>query len=462
MPLLWHCAANVHPPAYFLALKAWTIGFGDSPVALRSLSVVFGIAAVGAAFVLASGLGVQSHDDIAGWSAGIAASILVACAPLLIELSQTARMYSLGVFLAGITSWLLVKSVTAESNSFRCWLAYGVALGLLCYVHNYAFFAVAGQAMFAFGFFWQQASRESGRSAVKNAVGLWMAASVAAALYSPWLPAFIAQAKQVSLGYWIDEPTTRDVLGLVSRWFWGHDGGATGAVLGLAIVTFAAAIVIRCRDVIGYCLLAQVIIPWCLSLTISWGGPTSILQERYFCFAQFMLFCLVGRAVFLGIGFSIAWIALVCWTAIVIAFACAPRANWNARDYDDFSDSVAYLAGDYCPGDVVVVGRPGELNLVRYYLEQSGISKADVRCPVESLRRAGHEVHLGSISGDDVLWSGEPPRSVLRCWIVFDGKRPHVAPTQPGMIETTRYSGSPSSRWCVVLMIRPPIPETTR
>src|SRR5438874_2453036 len=36
-------AADVHPPLYYLLLKAWVLLCGDSPGALRSFSVVFGI-----------------------------------------------------------------------------------------------------------------------------------------------------------------------------------------------------------------------------------------------------------------------------------------------------------------------------------------------------------------------------------------------------------------------------------
>jgi uncharacterized membrane protein len=120
-PLVWHCAANVHPPAYFLILKAWTALAGDSPAALRGLSVVFGLASVGAAFAVAAGIAARQQSPPLG-SAGLIAATFLALAPLQIELSQTARMYSLGVLFAAITTRLLIEALHRPGSAFRWWI----------------------------------------------------------------------------------------------------------------------------------------------------------------------------------------------------------------------------------------------------------------------------------------------------------------------------------------------------
>jgi hypothetical protein len=50
--LMRRTVQDAHPPLYYLALKAWTVVWGTSPVALRSLSVVFGAMSVGLMFLL--------------------------------------------------------------------------------------------------------------------------------------------------------------------------------------------------------------------------------------------------------------------------------------------------------------------------------------------------------------------------------------------------------------------------
>src|SRR5262249_44028434 len=50
----WIYAAPVdpNPPLYFTLLKFWLRAFGDSEIAVRSLSVLFGVIGIGAAFLL--------------------------------------------------------------------------------------------------------------------------------------------------------------------------------------------------------------------------------------------------------------------------------------------------------------------------------------------------------------------------------------------------------------------------
>ena len=50
-------ALDNHPPLYFYLLWAWSRAFGDSPEALRSLSVVFGLATVVGAYLLVRQIG---------------------------------------------------------------------------------------------------------------------------------------------------------------------------------------------------------------------------------------------------------------------------------------------------------------------------------------------------------------------------------------------------------------------
>jgi hypothetical protein len=44
--LLRHMPGDAHPPLYYLLLKGWIALFGDSPFALRGLSVVFALASI--------------------------------------------------------------------------------------------------------------------------------------------------------------------------------------------------------------------------------------------------------------------------------------------------------------------------------------------------------------------------------------------------------------------------------
>ncbi len=94
-PAWWHIwtglDSTTHPPLYHLVLRAWVDLFGDSDFSTRCLSWSFGLAAVPVLFA--------AVRRCAGpWRALIATGIM-ALAPAGIEFSQSARPYTMLVFL---------------------------------------------------------------------------------------------------------------------------------------------------------------------------------------------------------------------------------------------------------------------------------------------------------------------------------------------------------------------------
>ena len=80
-----------HTPLYFFLLHFWIKLFGDSEVAMRSLSLIFGIATVPLVYIIANKLTSKLNTLLL-------ASIIVV-APLLVFYSVEVRMYSIVVFL---------------------------------------------------------------------------------------------------------------------------------------------------------------------------------------------------------------------------------------------------------------------------------------------------------------------------------------------------------------------------
>lgn len=94
---IWHHAAfDVHPPLYFMLLHGWIELFGDGIFAVRCLSALAGIAAVG--------LGIWLVDRLATRRAAMIAGLLLALLPTAVRYSQEVRMYSLlGLLLIAAT-----------------------------------------------------------------------------------------------------------------------------------------------------------------------------------------------------------------------------------------------------------------------------------------------------------------------------------------------------------------------
>ena len=84
---------DFNPPLFHAILYFWVRIFGDSEIALRLPSVLFGVGTVFFTYKLG----------------GVKAALLTATAPLLIYYSQEARMYSLAAFTATATLYFLTK-----------------------------------------------------------------------------------------------------------------------------------------------------------------------------------------------------------------------------------------------------------------------------------------------------------------------------------------------------------------
>ncbi len=165
-----------NPPLYWAALKAWSSWVGSSDLALRSFSVVCGVATVAMICLL----GKRLLDT----NTGLIAAALFAISPLSIELSNEARCYAL-LHLLAVTSTL---SFVRWLNT-RGWVdlaVYSFTIFLTCYCHYYGFFVpiAHGIALAAVPEYRKRIFYWSG------------AATVAGAIWLTWIPSFFAQLHQ--------------------------------------------------------------------------------------------------------------------------------------------------------------------------------------------------------------------------------------------------------------------------
>ena len=81
-----NAAHDIHPPLYYYALHFWVKLWGNSEVAVRSLSALYGALTV----LIVYGLARRLY----GWRVAIVAGALAAISPLQVYYSQEARMYA--------------------------------------------------------------------------------------------------------------------------------------------------------------------------------------------------------------------------------------------------------------------------------------------------------------------------------------------------------------------------------
>ncbi len=126
------------PPLYYVLLHAWIGVFGTSSVAVRSLSGLFGVVAVGLAYVAGTRLGRSRSGS--RWL-GFTAMIVVAVSPYAIHYSTEARMYSLAMVLVflgvivGVDAWRAPTPLRL--------VAVAIITGALLLTQYWSFFMVA-------------------------------------------------------------------------------------------------------------------------------------------------------------------------------------------------------------------------------------------------------------------------------------------------------------------------------
>jgi hypothetical protein len=124
-------------PFYYLLLWFWRHLAGPSDFALRYFSVLFSVLTVAAMWAL-----VRSSFDrrVAAMTA-----TLLAISPFAIWYGQEAKMYAFHMFLAALTTLLLVRAL--RKGGWQHWLAYGVTINLLGYSHFFGGFTIAAQGI---------------------------------------------------------------------------------------------------------------------------------------------------------------------------------------------------------------------------------------------------------------------------------------------------------------------------
>jgi hypothetical protein len=184
---------DVHPPLYYLLLRAWLTLTGGLSVELatRSMSFVFSILALWFYWRLLPRLTDQVRERRIAW-------LLAVYLPSLIYFSTEARMYALmECLLLGCLWALLTVKNSPWEDVLKTALA-GLLLGLLCLTHNAGLYYAVGVAVYLL------------LTTRGSAVGwsrLLVLAGIAILVWTPWLPAFYQQVTATRAGYWIGAPS---------------------------------------------------------------------------------------------------------------------------------------------------------------------------------------------------------------------------------------------------------------
>ncbi|HEX9114633.1 MAG TPA: glycosyltransferase family 39 protein [Anaerolineae bacterium] len=398
--LLRHTAGDIHPPGYYLLLRAWLIltgyptGHADPhgqglEFSSAFLSLAIGMLLVALGYVLARRLAGSLLGDDFGRRSGLLSAALLAFSPYNVWYGQEVRMYTLGACL-GVTVILALWEATSRSGDavrWRWWLMYALAAAAGLYTLYYFAFLLAAVNVWAIarlaGAIREPVPPRKGDAAPATArrprpfIPYLLANLTALILYAPWFPVAWRQATQppvppwrvaAALGPAIRETWTALVAGQSAPgWLW------PAVLLFLPVYVLGLAALLRARtpadESAGFglptTLACMVSSPAALLALATFGAfflvmlvsaVTPLYHVRYI-FTYSPAFYVVVAAGMVALGRR-----LPAAGAIVAAFwlaAAAPTlyAFWYDPHYqtDDHRAAVAYLESHWRPGDVLLV-----------------------------------------------------------------------------------------------------------
>jgi mannosyltransferase len=327
--ILWRREANMS--FYYLLLRVW-LHLGHSEFFVRTLSVLFGVAAIPAIYFL----GRRLFDS----QIALTAAALLCVNAYHVHYSQETRGYSLTVFLCILSSLYFVQFLESPSRGNR--VTYILLSVLAVYAHFFSGLVLAAHWL----------SLRFLDPAPKETKKLWLA--IALAVFPA--VAFVATTGAGPLS-WIQRPGLHDLWQLAL-----YLTGNSGAIL---VCLYAAACLAAVAGNLDWkkkrvsgnnwrsrCLLLWIFFPALLILTLSIARP--VFLPRYFIFSMPALLLLAASGltrirsgwIFAAVLLVFLGISLRGTAAYYQERSSSPNQNWRAASQ--------YVLSNSRPGDALI------------------------------------------------------------------------------------------------------------
>lgn len=388
--MFYRIGLDVHPPAYYIALRLWSYIFNDSLLSLRGFSIMFGVLTIPASYLLA-------RDVFNNKWVGIITATFVTFNPFQVQYVTEARMYTFGAFFALISAWCLVSALQKEKQSYTdgipnkhvlwYYLGFTLATIIIIYTHYYLLFTAA-----ALGFTALLHHLWFYRTQFRKYVVLFGSFFLIGLSYVPWLKTLFFQVGQVSAGYWIPPINKWSMPEIVWRLLtnFGVDVNATKSEWTIVIAT-----IIVLALIVWLIYKASEFEKWVLVLPFlaPFGGSilfflkewlkchpllkpalvncqiNSVLQDRYFLFAS--TFLLIIIAWFIARQKKPIAITVTILFAVFSFYSISYFWNNNDINHKEGMAGIAkVLHANAKPTDKVIAGTSYILFNLRYYARQ--------------------------------------------------------------------------------------------
>ncbi|MGC8878559.1 MAG: glycosyltransferase family 39 protein [Anaerolineae bacterium] len=345
-------AADVHPLLYYTLLHGWMQLFGQSPVAVRALSVLLGVATVGMAYRV----GRLLYDQ----RSGLGAALVVAWAPFAVYYSQEARMYALFGLAAMTMTYFFARAWMGRG--WRSWVAVGLCGAIVLYAHNLGFAFILGlDAWVVWEWFRPNGVRW------RNMVPLVLAHLLMVGLFAPWLLALPGQFGKVQQAYWVAQPGLVQLIQTLFIFHFAYDNQALPAWLLPPALFFSVLLVVLCAVALWrrrHMLWAGNSPSWDMLLLALGGIPVVVLfvvsqLSPVYVVRALLPSALTYYVLLAGLWVHSAWPKLVRWGILFPCVLIVTFSLWNHYTYIGFPRApfkrvASFLHAHYQAGDIIV------------------------------------------------------------------------------------------------------------
>jgi uncharacterized membrane protein len=405
---------DLHPPLYYVALHFWIRLAGSSEFAVRFVSVILGLPAIPATYLLGSTLfrenAQSSRAFDRGRQIGLIAATLVALSPFLVYYSQEARMYS-GLATFGVFSSLALWRLLNDPRP-AWWIAYVVFTAAVIYSQYFGALIVGYQVIYLIAF---------GARGRRRAIDGISALIATAAAYVPWLPGAVLQVRRLATlpDFWKGDFQLSYLITHVFAAFTFGQFSALGRYSGVAavaaLVVAAGLVLLTWRAIqrggAEVFLLTYLLVPLAVLYAIVARDPK--FAERYLIMIAPPFYLVIA----LSLTTTLLWLRAVAsvrarhvgyavvgavGVALVLSSSIQIWQIYYGSTYrkDDNRGAIAYVEEHAQPGDIVVL-------MMNTYQTYVYYAKGDV--PYEPLQPGGDiegaAIRLNSIvAGRKRLW----------------------------------------------------------
>lgn len=367
-----------HPPLYFVLSNEWLSVFGQSPLAARSLSALFGVGTVLA--VIYAGRVVCDRET------GVIAGGMVAVSPTFVHFSQTARMYSLWAALTVVSMTALVARLDWDERSGPLYVAGTVAM---LYTHAFSVFVVAAQNVYYLlaypldaGVDWRDLRGWLRLQATVGALSVPVAAKYAGIV----LETTTNGGSTIS---WVTAPALSDLVRTVLS-FGGYLIYYPHVVVGGLSRTLSVGVVAVLLSLSAYgvwanrsdlrvgatgraplVLVAWALVPLLLPIVISYAVPIYTRRSVHVVAIPLYLLAAVGLSSLSESSWSLPTGSLrtVVALALLVSLLASTGMYYDTDSSENWEGAVTYVERHEAPGDVVVATPSYASRPVEYYYD---------------------------------------------------------------------------------------------